>query len=126
MILYLKYCLDCFADGYNFAGGDLADQLTSARDANNCQRDCLNNNLCNYWTFDTYKTENNCYLKKDLDKASANVRYQSGPRNCLKIEDADKEQQKVNILHKTLTLSYIYIFHLYISGGHSRRETLHS
>ena len=125
MILFLIYCLDCFADGYDFVGGDMADKITTTRDANNCQRDCMNNNLCNYWTYDTYKTEKNCYLKKDLDKASANGQYQSGPRNCLKIEDADKEQQKVNII-KTHTLSYIYIFHLYISGRHSRRKALHS
>ena len=124
MILYLKYCLDCFADGYNFNGGDLPDKTTSARDANNCQRDCLKTALCNYWTFDTHKTEKNCYLKRDIDKVSAYGKYQSGPRNCLTIEHADKEQKKVNlILRHTHTF---LIFHLYILGGHSGRETLHS
>ena len=119
MILFLIYCLDCFADGYDFVGGDMADKITTTRDANNCQRDCMNNNLCNYWTYDTYKTEKNCYLKKELYKASANKRYQSGPRNCLKIEDADKEQQEVNII-KTHTHTH---FLIHISFVHFRWTT---
>ena len=93
----MKCCLDCYADGYNFNGGDLPDMPVTARDANNCQRDCLNNAQCNYWTFDTYKTEKNCYLKRDIDKVTAYGKYQSGPRNCLLVEHADEEQQMVNL-----------------------------
>ena len=95
-IVLESHSLDCYADGYNFNGGDLPNELTSARDANNCQRDCMKSSMCNYWTFDTQKTEKNCYLKRDIDTVSQYGKYQSGPRNCLRKEDADMEQKKVN------------------------------
>ena len=66
----------CFEQNKDFFGNDVGD--TTASDEYDCQKECQNDDSCNYWTW----YNNRCYIKNSDSGQASLIGAISGPKFC--------------------------------------------
>ena len=100
----IQIFLDCALHNYKFHFTNYwyaKNTISSikARDPTSCQMECYNKDECNYWSFEKGKdSEKNCHLYRAHSSAKLveKPNYVSGPKRCLKTEDAVAEDNNLS------------------------------